>query len=249
MGHNLIIKLNSKTLKASILVSIVLHAIPVFIFSFTKIPPPAVEKKIRVIEIELSGNPLSSGFSLDSGKKIEVASAVVEKKRNQRLLKKTIIEKPSSKKNPESTKPSPNIQESVSQNLPQGNGTPNRSSQGSASQGKGKEATSTMGGKSQSENDLQKYVRELTRRIDLKKRYPRISQDNLEEDTVPVKLIVDSSGQLVDYQILKQSEFNRLNEATLATVKAAAPFPPLPASYEKSRLIIEVPVRFRIASR
>lgn len=98
-------------------------------------------------------------------------------------------------------------------------------------------------------NDMRKYINKVVRRIDRKKRYPRLAKENGEEGVVMVKMTLDRNGTLVAYRLSRRAPSERLNQATLSTVQSAAPFPPLPNSYPNSNITIEVPVRFRLARR
>ena len=94
---------------------------------------------------------------------------------------------------------------------------------------------------------LEKYINQVVRKIDRKKYYPRLAKENGEEGTVRIKITLGKTGNLLGYQVLQGTAYSRLKRATQQTVQAAAPFPPLPAGYGKSKLSIEVPVRFRLA--
>lgn len=97
------------------------------------------------------------------------------------------------------------------------------------------------------QTDIRKYINKVARKIDRKKRYPRLSKVNHEQGTVRVKMTLGRAGQLLQYRVVEQPPFERLSQATVASIQAAAPFPPLPESYPKSKITIEVPVRFRLA--
>lgn len=98
-------------------------------------------------------------------------------------------------------------------------------------------------------NDLRKYINKVARKIDRKKRYPRLAKENGEEGVVMIKMTLDRNGTLIAYRLSRKAPSERLNQATLSTVQSAAPFPPLPSSYPNSKITIEVPLRFRLARR
>lgn len=99
------------------------------------------------------------------------------------------------------------------------------------------------------QTDIRKYINQVVRRIDRKKRYPRMAKENGEQGTVRVKMTLGREGQLLHYRVVQKPPFERLSQATLASIQAATPFPPLPKTYPRSKITIEVPVRFRLANR
>lgn len=99
----------------------------------------------------------------------------------------------------------------------------------------------------QAKDEMQKYIKKVTRIIDAKKRYPTLSKANQEEGVVLLQLVLGRSGELLSFSVLDKPPYERLFQAAIDTVKAASPFPPLPASYGKERLLIQVPVRFRMS--
>ena len=62
----------------------------------------------------------------------------------------------------------------------------------------------------------------------MKKIYPSSARKRGQEGIVRVSLTLDGNGVLLDTQILEESKFSLLNDATLRAVKKASPFPPLP---------------------
>ncbi len=97
------------------------------------------------------------------------------------------------------------------------------------------------------QDEMQKYIVKIIRILDAKKYYPRLSKENGEQGTIMVKLVLSTRGELLDYQFIKKSDYERLNNATVETLKVASPFPPVPASYTEARLVVEVPVSFRMS--
>lgn len=106
-----------------------------------------------------------------------------------------------------------------------------------------------VGGASQAVDPsaLERYINGVVRKIDRHKFYPRLAKQNGEEGTIRVKITLGKMGNLLGYQVLPGNPYPRLERATQQTVRAAAPFEPLPAAYPKSQITIEVPVRFRLA--
>jgi TonB family protein len=93
---------------------------------------------------------------------------------------------------------------------------------------------------------LSQYVRQVLARIEQKKQYPRISQQNGEEGTVLVDLRIGRNGQLLSYEFRKSTPHQRLINATISSIQAASPFPPLPEYYVQESLNLQVPVRYQL---
>jgi TonB family protein len=96
------------------------------------------------------------------------------------------------------------------------------------------------------DGSLSRYFQQVLARIEQKKQYPRLAQQNGEEGIVLVDLHIGRSGQLLGYQLRDSDSSQRLIQATLHTVEAAAPFPPLPEQYPKESLTLQVPVRYQL---
>lgn len=87
-----------------------------------------------------------------------------------------------------------------------------------------------------SADDLRSYIAELQRRI-----YERWSptEENLDK-TVIVLFRISQGGQLLSYGVQESSGIKKVDAGALAAVKAAAPYPPLPAGYTASNLDVQV---------
>jgi len=80
---------------------------------------------------------------------------------------------------------------------------------------------------------------EIRRLIETHKSYPRLARRKGWEGEVIVELSLDGSGALQDVQVVRRSGHRVLDRATLAAVRSAGPFPPLPGR-------VQVPVSYRI---
>lgn len=72
------------------------------------------------------------------------------------------------------------------------------------------------------------YKRELAVRIEKEKRYPRKAVRFRKEGEVGLSFTLDKRGRLLGRKVTAPSGFAPLDEAALAAVAAAAPFPPPP---------------------
>jgi TonB family protein len=96
------------------------------------------------------------------------------------------------------------------------------------------------------DESLSPYIRQVLARIERKKQYPRISQQNGEEGIVTVDLHIGRSGQLLAYELREGPNNQRLIQAAMNSIQAAAPFPPLPEQYPRETLTLQVPVRYQL---
>ena len=77
--------------------------------------------------------------------------------------------------------------------------------------------------------------------------YPQSAIDAGREGMAIVSFAIDREGRLVRARVLRSSGTAELDEAALATVRNAAPFPPPPAALPFEVIEdIEVPVRFSL---
>ncbi len=67
--------------------------------------------------------------------------------------------------------------------------------------------------------------------------------------TVVVSFTVDSSGNLISRKIQKSSGSKVLDNAALASIDKAAPFPPIPLNLHKTEFTLSVPYRFIVHNR
>ena len=89
------------------------------------------------------------------------------------------------------------------------------------------------------------YARRLLARLDQYKRYPSLSLRRGEEGTVTIRLTLAADGRLVDIQTTDDAPA-RLVEASLAAVRSAAPFPPLPSGLQGTEAVFTLPVSYRL---
>lgn len=96
------------------------------------------------------------------------------------------------------------------------------------------------------DGSLGPYVAKVLALIEGKKHYPKMARENGEEGEVLVELKIGRTGRLLGYQLLGRPPSPRLGRASLRSIQAAAPFPPLPVLYARDSLTLEVPVRFKL---
>lgn len=92
---------------------------------------------------------------------------------------------------------------------------------------------------------INQYVTQIYKLIDAKKRYPRQSLMRREEGVVLLEIIIFNNGQLKSVKSIK-AKFQRLVDSSFDAVEEAAPFPVFPKEITKKRMIIQVPVIYKI---
>jgi periplasmic protein TonB len=74
--------------------------------------------------------------------------------------------------------------------------------------------------------------------------YPAKAERRGIEGTVLVRLVIDSTGRVLDYQILKSSGHRILDREVEALIERADPMPPVPEGERAPSLVFTIPVNF-----
>jgi len=91
------------------------------------------------------------------------------------------------------------------------------------------------------------YLGLIRSRILAHRQYPVRAREKQQEGVVRVRFSLSASGALSQgVQVVRPSGYNLLDEQARQCVLAAAPFPPLPRDLNRDRLIIEVPIVYRL---
>ena len=86
------------------------------------------------------------------------------------------------------------------------------------------------------------YLGKLRSVIEQKKVNPRTRLSG----TVVVRFTVDASGQVTSREVTSSSGSRALDEAAVASVDRASPFPPVPSGLSRSPLIVSVPFKYSV---
>lgn len=89
---------------------------------------------------------------------------------------------------------------------------------------------------------LSAYRGKLYSRISRRKVTPRTRRVG----TVVVQFTVGPSGELISSEVTKSSGNQRLDDAAIASINRAAPFPPMPSEANDSPLVVSVPFKFSV---
>ncbi len=76
------------------------------------------------------------------------------------------------------------------------------------------------------------------------KYYPQSARDRGYEGMPVVAFTLGRDGALKDYSIVKSSSHKMLDRAALEAVKAASPFPPIPATLKQNSIRLNLPISF-----
>jgi protein TonB len=94
---------------------------------------------------------------------------------------------------------------------------------------------------------LRGFLRTVSRRIEESKRYPGWAMDAGLEGKVVVRFTILQDGTLSEeIRLVESSGAEILDNAAIAAIRHAAPFPSLPQALNQERLQIELPMDFRL---
>jgi protein TonB len=86
------------------------------------------------------------------------------------------------------------------------------------------------------------YLGKLRTHLERSKVNPRTSIIG----TAVIKLMVGADGMLISHQVSKSSGSKVLDEAAMASIEKASPFPPIPADVGQDRIEFSVPFKFTV---
>ena len=92
---------------------------------------------------------------------------------------------------------------------------------------------------------INQYVTQIYKLIDAKKRYTMQSLIRKEEGIVLLEIVILNNGKLKSVKSI-EAKFQRLVDSSFDAVEAAAPFPPFPKDITKQKMVIQVPVIYKI---
>lgn len=102
------------------------------------------------------------------------------------------------------------------------------------------------GGGGEGRNALQAYFAEVSKRINANKEYPDALKKKKVDGTVTVRISIDATGQLISAEIQQSSGSSQLDQAALAAIAKASPFPQFPDPIDRPQLSIAVPIEYAL---
>ncbi|MHA7879937.1 MAG: energy transducer TonB [Saccharospirillum sp.] len=90
------------------------------------------------------------------------------------------------------------------------------------------------------------YLQEIMLRLQGAFEYPSAALRRRQQGEVVLELMIESSGEIASVQLNSGSGFALLDDAALTMVRRLGPLPPLPEHLPDERLILGVPVVFRL---
>ena len=122
---------------------------------------------------------------------------------------------------------------------------PHRSAERRPTEGAGavREGTAALEGEASPYRD---YLLQVRRKIEQLWSYPPQAIAEQEEGNAEIRFTIDANGSLSEYHVTTTSGSTVLDQGALAVVKAAAPYAPLPAEYNLSRLHITATFSYRM---
>jgi protein TonB len=77
--------------------------------------------------------------------------------------------------------------------------------------------------------------------------YPRWAREAGYEGITKIRFAILSNGELEKVSIVNSSGYDILDNAAIAAIEKAAPFPPLPDSLKRDMLQLELPIAFQLS--
>jgi protein TonB len=94
--------------------------------------------------------------------------------------------------------------------------------------------------------NVRSYFGQISAWIDASKDYPATCRKHKQQGAVVVRFTIGRDGQLLASAIKQSSGHALLDQAALATLARAAPFPPIPEFVGRERLTIAVPIEYAL---
>ena len=112
----------------------------------------------------------------------------------------------------------------------------------------GKSDDSGSQGEGKGRADLGSYLATARMRIEKAKRYPREARRKGCEGKVIVSFQIDRRGEVGEIRLVQSCGYPELDEEGMATLRRASPFPS-PLLIEKEKLVLEVPILFKLEEK
>ncbi|MBM3239559.1 energy transducer TonB [Candidatus Poribacteria bacterium] len=94
---------------------------------------------------------------------------------------------------------------------------------------------------------MREFLELIRKKIETVKMYPNWAREAGYEGTTKIRFAILSDGQLGEVSIIDSSGYDILDNAAIAAIEKAAPFPPLPDTLNRDILRIELPIVFKLS--
>jgi protein TonB len=95
---------------------------------------------------------------------------------------------------------------------------------------------------------LKSYLAEVRRMLEKQKKYPYAARRQHLEGVVVLKFTIAKGGEIAGHGVARSSGHSVLDGAAVEALKKVGRFSPLPPALNRSQLIIQVPLAFRLAA-
>jgi TonB family protein len=95
-------------------------------------------------------------------------------------------------------------------------------------------------------NPIYEFLEAIRRKIENAKMYPHWAREAGYEGITKIRFAILSNGQLGEISIVGSSGYDILDNAAIAAIEKAAPFPALPGSLNRDILKVELPIVFKL---
>ena len=106
------------------------------------------------------------------------------------------------------------------------------------------EVPSAPGGAGGDPAAVQDYLATLSAYLEQHKQYPRRAYLRRQEGVAELRFVVDRSGRVLSYRIIKSSGHDALDAEVRRMIERASPLPAMPASMKGATLELVLPVSF-----
>ena len=96
---------------------------------------------------------------------------------------------------------------------------------------------------------IQWYLGLIWQKVEEAKVYPEKARKNNQQGVVKVQFLVREDGQIKEVEIIESPGRILLDQASLDTIKKAAPFPPIPPFLEMKEINVKIPIVFELERR
>lgn len=109
--------------------------------------------------------------------------------------------------------------------------------------------SNSAGNSAKAKKERANYYAMVSAHLNQRKKYPKEARKAREQGVVKVRFTVDRNGNLSNISISGSSGHAILDQATLALMQRVAPLPAMPASMERDKVTISLPIDYSLRTR